>query len=50
VRLDLGEVLFSGNLGELKASDHPRIRMFLERKPEKEAYSPEDYFRIIAGD
>ena len=50
VMLDLGEVLFSGNLGELKASDHPRIRMFLERKPEKEAYSPEDYFRIIAGD
>ncbi len=49
VMLDLGEVLFSGNLEELKASDHPRIRMFLERKPEREAYSPEDYFRIIAG-
>jgi phospholipid/cholesterol/gamma-HCH transport system ATP-binding protein len=50
VMLDFGEVIFSGNLDELKASDHPRIRMFLERRPEKEAYSPEDYFRIIAGD
>ena len=50
VMLDFGEVIFSGNLDELKASDHPRIRMFLERRPEKEAYSPEDYFRVIAGD
>jgi len=50
VMLDFGEVIFSGNLDELKASDHPRIKMFLERRPEMEAYSPEDYFRIIAGD
>jgi phospholipid/cholesterol/gamma-HCH transport system ATP-binding protein len=50
VMLDYGEVIFSGDLDELKASDHPRIRMFLERRPEKEAYSPEDYFRMIAGD
>jgi phospholipid/cholesterol/gamma-HCH transport system ATP-binding protein len=50
VMLDFGEVIFSGNLDELKGSDHPRIRMFLERRPEKETYSPEDYFRIIAGD
>jgi len=50
IMLDIGEVIFSGTLDELKASDNPRIRMFLERKPEKEVYSPEDYFRIIAGD
>lgn len=50
IMLDFGEVIFSGTLEQLKASDHPRIRMFLERRPEKEAYSPEDYFRIIAGD
>jgi phospholipid/cholesterol/gamma-HCH transport system ATP-binding protein len=50
IMLDLGEVIFSGTLEELKASDNPRIRMFLERRPEKEVYSPEDYFRIIAGD
>ncbi len=50
IMLDVGEVIFSGSLDELRASDNPRIRMFLERKPEKEAYSPDDYFRIIAGD
>jgi phospholipid/cholesterol/gamma-HCH transport system ATP-binding protein len=50
IMLDKGEVLFSGTLEELKASDHPRIRMFLERKPEEEMYSPEDYFRVIAGE
>ena len=50
IMLDAGEVIFSGVLDELRASDNPRIRMFLERKPEKEKYSPEDYFKIIAGD
>jgi phospholipid/cholesterol/gamma-HCH transport system ATP-binding protein len=50
IMLDMGEVIFSGTIAELRASEHPRIRMFLERKPETEAYSPEDYFRIIAGD
>ncbi|MEK7308370.1 MAG: ABC transporter ATP-binding protein, partial [Nitrospirota bacterium] len=49
VMLDFGEVIFSGNLDELKASDNKRVKMFLERKPQEEAYSPEDYFRIIAG-
>jgi phospholipid/cholesterol/gamma-HCH transport system ATP-binding protein len=50
VMLDFGEVIFAGTIDELKASDNDRIRMFLERKPEKEVYSPEDYFKIIAGD
>jgi phospholipid/cholesterol/gamma-HCH transport system ATP-binding protein len=50
IMLDKGEVLLSGTLEELRASDHPRIRMFLERKPEAEVYSPEDYFRVIAGE
>lgn len=50
IMLDMGEVIFFGTLEELKAADHPRIRMFLERRPEKETYSPDDYFRVIAGD
>ena len=49
IMLDLGEVLFAGPLDGLRASDHPRIRMFLERKPEEETYSPADHFRFIAG-
>jgi phospholipid/cholesterol/gamma-HCH transport system ATP-binding protein len=50
IMLDAGDVIFKGTLDELKASDNTKIRMFLERKPEREAYSQEDYFRIIAGD
>jgi phospholipid/cholesterol/gamma-HCH transport system ATP-binding protein len=50
IMLDAGRVIFCGPLEELRASDHPRIRMFLERRPEQDTYSPEDYFRIIAGD
>jgi len=49
IMLDLGEVVFAGTLDELKMSQHPRVRMFLERHAEKETYSPEDYFRFIAG-
>lgn len=49
IMLDLGEVVFAGTLDELKMSPHPRVRMFLERHAEKETYSPEDYFRFIAG-
>jgi len=50
IMLDAGNVLFSGTLDELRASENPRIRMFLERRPETEVYSPDDYFKIIAGD
>ena len=50
IMLDAGNVLYQGDLAGLKASDHPRIRMFLERQPEQETYSPDDYFKIIAGD
>jgi phospholipid/cholesterol/gamma-HCH transport system ATP-binding protein len=50
IMLDKGQLLFFGPLEELKTSDHPRIRQFLERRWEEEEYSPDDYFRMIAGD
>lgn len=50
IMLDLGEIIFSGALDELRISENPRVRMFLERRPEAETYSPHDYFRFIAGD
>ena len=50
IMLDLGKVLFSGTLEALKSSDNDKIKMFLERKPEKDVYTPEDLFNIIAGD
>lgn len=50
IMLDLGEIIFSGPLDELRASENRRVRMFLERRSETETYSPHDYFRFIAGD
>lgn len=50
IMLHLGEVIFQGSLDTLRASDHPRVRMFLDRRPEDEVFSPEDHFRIIAGE
>ncbi len=50
IMLDGGEAIFSGTLAELKRADDPRIKMFLERRPEEETYSPDDYLRVIAGD
>lgn len=50
VMLDYGEVIFTGTLADLRAIDNEKIQRFLQRKPETEMYSPEDYFKIIAGD
>lgn len=50
IMLDQGSVLFSGPLAGLRASDHPRIKMFLDRQAEEEPYSPGDFFKFIAGD
>lgn len=50
IMLDSGEAIFAGPLDELKTADDPRIKMFLERRPEEETYSPDDYLRVIAGD
>jgi phospholipid/cholesterol/gamma-HCH transport system ATP-binding protein len=50
IMIDSGEAIFSGTLDELKEADSPKIKMFLERRPEEETYSPEDYLRVIAGD
>lgn len=50
VMLDRGELIFTGSLDELKSARHEKVRMFLDRRPETVSYSPEDYFRFIAGD
>lgn len=50
IMLDMGEKIFEGTIEEFKVSEHPRVRMFLERQPDRETYTPEDYLGIIAGD
>ncbi len=49
IMIDGGEAIFSGTLDELKTADNPRIKMFLDRRPEEETVSPDDYLRIITG-
>lgn len=49
IMLEKGEMLFAGTLDELKGSDIPAIRRFLERRADIDKYSPEDYFDIISG-
>jgi phospholipid/cholesterol/gamma-HCH transport system ATP-binding protein len=50
IMLDMGELIFKGTIDELRNSNHPKVKIFLERKPDESVYSPEDYFRYIAGD
>lgn len=50
IMLDMGELIFKGNLDELKSSEHPKVRMFLERRVDDIKYSPEDYFKFLAGE
>ncbi len=50
IMLDMGEKIFEGTIEEFKLSEHPRVRMFLERQPDRETYTPEDYLGIITGD
>ncbi|TAN43702.1 MAG: ABC transporter ATP-binding protein [Nitrospirae bacterium] len=49
IMLDAGQVIFAGTIDEFKVSKQDRIKMFLERRPESATYSPDDYFRFIAG-
>jgi phospholipid/cholesterol/gamma-HCH transport system ATP-binding protein len=50
IMLDKGQVLFFGPLEDLKASDHPRIKQFLDRRWEEEEMSEEDQWRAVVED
>ena len=49
IMLEKGQMLFAGSLEELKESQHPAIRRFLERQADTTACTPEDYFDIISA-
>jgi phospholipid/cholesterol/gamma-HCH transport system ATP-binding protein len=49
IMLDKGKALYTGGLEGLRASGHPKIRMFLERRPDDAELSPADYFKAISG-
>jgi len=47
--IDQGRILFYGTLEELKGCDQPRVRQFLNRKPDELEYDPEEHLRWLTA-
>jgi phospholipid/cholesterol/gamma-HCH transport system ATP-binding protein len=48
--VDRGHIVALGNKDEIKASQHPRVRQFLDRVPEPEVVEELDYLQMLTGD
>jgi len=44
-----GRVVFCGTLAELKSSEHPYVRQFLERRPDEQVPDSESYLKSLIG-
>ena len=47
VLIDKGNIIAIGTPEELRRSAHPRVRQFLDRKPEPEVYEELDYLQML---
>jgi len=50
VYVDRGHIVALGTKEEFNASTHPRVRQFLDRKPEPEVVQELDYLQMLTGD
>ena len=50
VLVDRGHIVAMGTVAELQASQHPRVRQFLDRVPEPEVTEELDYLQMLTGD
>ncbi|MGH9739808.1 MAG: ABC transporter ATP-binding protein [Candidatus Acidiferrales bacterium] len=50
ILIDQGNIIAMGTPDELKASQHPRVRQFLDRVPNPEISADEDYFDRLTRD
>jgi phospholipid/cholesterol/gamma-HCH transport system ATP-binding protein len=48
--LDKGVIVANGTTAELRKSQHPRVRQFLDRVPEPELTGEIDYLQMLTGD
>jgi phospholipid/cholesterol/gamma-HCH transport system ATP-binding protein len=48
--LDKGVIVANATTGELRKSQHPRVRQFLDRVPEPELTGEIDYLQMLTGD
>jgi phospholipid/cholesterol/gamma-HCH transport system ATP-binding protein len=49
VMLDRGKAIFSGSLEAVLVSENPRVRQFLDRKPDQPGYDGKRYLEAIIG-
>jgi phospholipid/cholesterol/gamma-HCH transport system ATP-binding protein len=50
VYVDRGHIVALGTKEEFRASDHPRVRQFLDRRPEPEVVQELDYLQMLTED
>jgi phospholipid/cholesterol/gamma-HCH transport system ATP-binding protein len=50
VYVDRGNIVALGTKEEFQASDHPRVRQFLDRRPEPEVVQELDYLQMLTAD
>jgi len=48
--LDKGVIVANGTMTELRESNHPRVRQFLDRVPEPEISEEMDYLQMLTGE
>jgi phospholipid/cholesterol/gamma-HCH transport system ATP-binding protein len=49
VYIEKGDIIALGTKEEFMASDHPRVRQFLDRRPEAEVVQEMDYLQMLTG-
>ena len=50
VYVDRGNIIAIGTKEEFMANDHPRVRQFLDRRPEQQVTDELDYLQMLLGD
>jgi len=50
ILLDKGNIVANGTSSELKESQQPRVRQFLDRIPEPELTGEIDYLQMLTGE
>jgi phospholipid/cholesterol/gamma-HCH transport system ATP-binding protein len=50
ILIDKGNIVANGKPGELRASQHPRVRQFMDRVPEAELTGEIDYLQMLTGE
>jgi phospholipid/cholesterol/gamma-HCH transport system ATP-binding protein len=50
VLIHKGKLIASGTPDEVRASDHPRVRQFLERRPDADVRDEAERLRVLLGE